>query len=154
MRVLQFGFSSDARNEHLPHNFERQTLVYTGTHDNDTTVAWYRTREPLEQHAVREYLASDASNVSLDLIRLAFSSVAQFAIVPLQDLLALGSEARMNMPGRANGNWAWRCQSGALQDWHRDWLAHITRMFNRIPPTDPAHVEHTPAEHTSGAGAV
>lgn len=154
MRVLQFGFSSDARNEHLPHNFERQTLVYTGTHDNDTTLGWYRTREPLEQHAVREYLATDASNVSLDLIRLAFSSVAQFAIVPLQDVLALGSEARMNMPGRAAGNWAWRYQPGALQDWHRDWLAHITRMFNRIPPTEPAHVEHTPALHTPGAGAV
>lgn len=146
MRVLQFGFGSDARNEHLPHNFERQTLVYTGTHDNDTTVGWYRTRSPLEQHAVREYLATDGSNVSLDLIRLAFSSVAQFAIVPLQDMLALGSEARMNMPGRADGNWAWRYQAEMTQDWHRDWLAHITRLYNRIPPTEPEHDVHTPGE--------
>jgi 4-alpha-glucanotransferase len=146
MRVLQFAFSSDARNEHLPHNFERQTLVYTGTHDNDTTVGWYKTRGPLEQHAIREYLATDGSNVSLDLIRLAFSSVAEFAIVPLQDLLALGSEARMNMPGRASGNWAWRYRAEMLKDWHRDWLAHITRMYNRIPPTEPAHAEPTPGE--------
>jgi 4-alpha-glucanotransferase len=146
MRVLQFGFGADARNEHLAHNFDRQTMVYTGTHDNDTTVGWYRSRSPIEQHNVREYLATDGSNVSLDLIRLAFSSVAQLAVVPLQDLLALGSEARMNMPGRADGNWAWRYQAEMLQDWHRDWLAHITRMFNRIPPTEPAHAEHSPGE--------
>ncbi len=146
MRVLQFGFSSDARNEHLPHNFERRTLVYTGTHDNDTTVSWYKTRNPLEQHAVREYLATDGSNISLDLIRLAFSSVAELAIVPLQDLLALGSEARMNMPGRASGNWAWRFQADMLKDWHRDWLARITQIYNRIPPTASAHAEPTPGE--------
>ena len=146
MRVLQFGFGADARNEHLAHNFDRQTLVYTGTHDNDTTVGWYRSRSPVEQHNVREYLATDGSNVSLDLIRLAFSSVAQLAIVPLQDLLALGSEARMNMPGRTDGNWTWRYEAEMLKDWHRDWLAHITRMFNRIPPTEPAHAEHSPGE--------
>ncbi|HEY7347341.1 MAG TPA: 4-alpha-glucanotransferase [Ktedonobacterales bacterium] len=146
MRVLQFGFSSDARNEHLAHNFERQTLVYTGTHDNDTTVGWYQTRSPLEQNTVREYLATDGSNVSLDLIRLAFSSVAELAIVPLQDVLALGSEARMNMPGRAAGNWAWRYQADMLKDWQSDWLAHITRMYNRIPPTEPMHAEPTPGE--------
>jgi 4-alpha-glucanotransferase len=146
MRVLQFGFSSDARNEHLPHNFERQTLVYSGTHDNDTTVGWYKTRGQLEQHVVREYLATDGSNISLDLIRLAFSSVAELAIVPLQDLLALGSEARMNMPGRAAGNWAWRYSAEVLKDWHRDWLAHITHMYNRVPPTEPAHAEPSPGE--------
>ena len=146
MRVLQFGFGSDARNEHLAHNFEQETLVYTGTHDNDTTVGWYKARSPLEQHDVREYLATDGSNVSLDLIRLAFSSVARLAVVPMQDLLALGSEARMNMPGRADGNWTWRYQAEMLMDWHRDWLAHITRMYNRIPPTQPAHAEHSPGE--------
>jgi 4-alpha-glucanotransferase len=146
MRVLQFGFGSDARNEHLVHNFEQETLVYTGTHDNDTTVGWYKTRSPLEQHDIREYLATDGSNVSLDLLRLAFSSVARLAIVPMQDLLALGSEARMNMPGRADGNWTWRYQAEMVRDWHRDWLAHITRMYNRIPPTQPAHAEHSPGE--------
>lgn len=146
MRVLQFGFSSDARNEHLPHNFARQTLVYSGTHDNDTTVGWYKSRGQIEQHVVREYLATDGSNISLDLIRLAFSSVAELAIVPLQDLLALGSEARMNMPGRAAGNWAWRYSAEMLKDWHRDWLAHMTQMYNRIPPTEPAHAEPSPGE--------
>lgn len=146
MRVLQFAFSSDATNEHLPHNYERQTLVYTGTHDNDTTLGWYRTRGPMEQHHVREYLATDAHDISHDLIRLALSSVADLAIIPMQDLLGLGSEARMNTPGQASGNWAWRWQPELLMDWHRSWLAHLTRLYNRVPPTEPTPAVPTPGE--------
>jgi 4-alpha-glucanotransferase len=150
MRVLQFAFSSDATNEHLPHNFERQTLVYTGTHDNDTTVGWYRTRGAPEQHTVREYLGSDGQNIHLDLIRLALSSVADFAIVPMQDLLGQGSEARMNTPGQASGNWAWRYRSELLMEWHRDWLARLTRLYNRVPPTAPTPAVPTPGEGQTG----
>ncbi len=147
MRVLQFAFSSDATNEHLPHNFERQTLVYTGTHDNDTTVGWYRTRGASEQHTVREYLGSDGQNIHLDLIRLALSSVADFAIVPMQDVLGQSSEARMNTPGQASGNWAWRYRPEMLMEWHRDWLGRLTRLYNRVPPTTP-----TPAVPVVGEG--
>jgi len=146
MRVLQFAFSSDSRNEHLPHNFERETLVYTGTHDNDTTIGWYNSRGASEQHTVREYLATEGSNVHLDLIRLALSSVADLAIVPMQDLLGLGGEARMNMPGRATGNWTWRYQPTMFKDWGREWLAHMTHMYNRVPPTNPKPAEPTPGE--------
>jgi 4-alpha-glucanotransferase len=146
MRVLQFAFSSDATNEHLPHNYERHMLVYTGTHDNDTTVGWYNTRRPEEQHHVREYLATDARTINLDLIRLALSSVADLAIVPLQDVLGLGNEARMNMPGRATGNWTWRYRAEMLKDWHRDWLARMTRLYNRVPPTTPTPAVPVPGE--------
>ncbi len=150
MRVLQFAFSSDSRNEHLPHNFEHQTLVYTGTHDNDTTVGWYNSRGASEKHAVREYLATDGSNIHLDLIRLALSSVADLAVIPMQDLLGLGSEARMNMPGRATGNWSWRYQPTMLKEWRREWLAHLTHMYNRVPPTEPKPAEPTPGEGAKG----
>lgn len=134
MRVLQFAFGSDAANEHLPHNYERHCLVYTGTHDNDTTAGWYTSLGPEEQHTVREYLGTDGRTIHLDLIRLAFSSVADFAIVPLQDVLGLGSEARMNTPGRATGNWTWRYRTEMLMDWQRDWLAYLARLYNRVAP--------------------
>jgi 4-alpha-glucanotransferase len=134
MRVLQFAFGSDAANEHLPHNYEQNCLVYTGTHDNDTTIGWYNSRGSEEQHTVRDYLATDGHTINLDLIRLAFSSVANFAIVPLQDVLGLGSEARMNTPGQATGNWTWRYQSEMLMDWQGDWLAHLARIYNRVVP--------------------
>lgn len=143
MRVLQFAFSSDADNIHLPHNFERKTLVYTGTHDNDTTVGWYNTRKPEEQHIVREYLATDGQSIYADFIRAAFSSVADLAIVPLQDVLGLGSEARMNLPGRASGNWAWRFRADQLNDGHRAWLAELARLYGRVPlPKKASGVRH------------
>ena len=147
MRVLQFAFSSAPTNEHLAHNFERQTLVYTGTHDNDTTVGWYTTRSPAEQHVVREYVGTDAHAIHLDLIRLALGSVADLAIIPMQDLLGLGNEARMNTPGKAGGNWAWRYRADMLMDWHRDWLGRLTHLYNRVPPTTP-----TPAVPVVGEG--
>jgi len=150
MRVLQFAFSSQPTNEHLPHNFERQTLVYTGTHDNDTTVGWYRTRGEAEQHTVREYVGSDGQQIHLDLIRLALSSVADFAIVPMQDLMGQDSRARMNTPGQSSGNWAWRYRSEMLMEWHHDWLARLTRLYNRVPPTTPTPSVPTPGEGQTG----
>ncbi len=146
MRVLQFAFDSDGTNEHLPHNYEQNCLVYTGTHDNDTTIGWYHSRGPEEQHMAREYLATDGRTIHLDLIRLAFSSVAVFAIVPLQDVLGLGNEARMNMPGRATGNWTWRYQAEMLKDWQRDWLARLARLYNRVVPEQPEQLEFKPGE--------
>ncbi|HEY7122795.1 MAG TPA: 4-alpha-glucanotransferase [Ktedonobacterales bacterium] len=135
MRILQFGFSSDAGNFHLPHNFERKALVYTGTHDNDTTVGWYTTRRAEEQHVVRQYLATDGRSIHADFIRAALGSVADLAIVPLQDVLGLGSEARMNLPGRASGNWAWRFRASDLNDGHRAWLAELSKLYGRaLPP--------------------
>jgi len=116
MKVLQFAFDSDATNEFLPHNYERNCVVYTGTHDNDTTYGWFESRPAKEQSFVLKYLGSDGSEIHWDFIRLAFSSVADAAIVPLQDVFGLGNEARMNFPSRASGNWTWRYTPDMLTD--------------------------------------
>ena len=152
MRVLQFAFGAfetDATDPYLPHNFVRNTVVYTGTHDNDTTVSWYRTASEQEKANVKHYLDLDAPAyqqldedsmarlVTWKLVRQAFSSVADTAIVPLQDLLGLGNEARMNLPGRPSGNWQWRYDASALTDELRASLRDITVLFARyVPPTD------------------
>jgi 4-alpha-glucanotransferase len=148
MRVLQFAFSAppDAISPHLPHNFERNSVVYTGTHDNDTTIGWYRSASEQVRASVKHYLdiqerggPEDVDRlgqlVTRKLVRAAFGSVANSAIVPMQDLLELGSAARMNMPGRADGNWQWRYEDGALTDELRDYLRDITILFARhVPP--------------------
>ncbi len=134
MRVLQFAFDSDATNEHLPHNHSADCLVYTGTHDNDTTVGWYSSRDPLTQHKVRLYTGSDGRDIHWHLIRLAMTSVADYAIIPLQDVLGLGSEARFNTPGRPFGNWAWRFREEALQGALADALRDLALISGRWWP--------------------
>lgn len=131
MRILQFAFADTPENRYLPHNYERDTVAYTGTHDNDTTLGWYRTALDWERDHVRRYLARDGSDVAWDLIRLAWSSVASYAIAPLQDILNLGTEARMNFPGRPQGNWAWRYQALQLNPWTLDRLAELTHLYRR-----------------------
>lgn len=119
MKVLQFVFGPGTKDEELPHNFPPQSVVYTGTHDNDTALGWFRTQpgpgttrtwEDLEaeRHRVLRYLESDGREIHWDLIRLALNTASETAIIPLQDILGLGTEARMNMPGTADGNWGWR----------------------------------------------
>jgi 4-alpha-glucanotransferase len=115
MRVLQFAFDADASSPHLPHNYMRDSVVYTGTHDNDTTLGWYATRDDAVKHKVRRYTGTDGSNVNWTFIRLALNSVADMALYPLQDVLGLGSEARLNLPGRPHGNWTWRFRQEMLQ---------------------------------------
>ncbi len=116
MKVLQFAFDTDATNEFLPHNYERNCVVYTGTHDNDTTRGWFGNRSDDEQERILTYLGTDGRQIHWDFIRLAFSSVANTAIVPLQDVFGLGSKARMNYPSRASGNWTWRYTPEMLTD--------------------------------------
>jgi len=108
MRVAQFGFDGDARNPHLPHNWPRNTVAYTGTHDNDTTAGWYQSLDPAARAQLADYLGAGPQAVVAALVRAVLGSVAQLAIVPMQDLLELGSEARMNTPGTTSGNWAFR----------------------------------------------
>jgi 4-alpha-glucanotransferase len=123
MRVIQFAFDADASSPHLPHNFMSDTLVYTGTHDNDTTLGWYCTRDHAAQHRVRVYTGTSGEHICWTLIRLAMTSVADMALFPLQDVLGLGSEARLNVPGRPHGNWTWRFGAQDL----RPELAHALR---------------------------
>jgi 4-alpha-glucanotransferase len=142
MRVLQFAFDSAAEtagdNVHLPHNHVPNTVVYTGTHDNDTTAGWYAAASPEDQEYARAYAyaaSPDPAAVAWDFVRLAQASVAQIAVIPLQDLLGLGSEARMNLPGRPGGNWQWRYQATALTDDLAKRLANLVRLYGRAPVT-------------------
>lgn len=132
MRVLQFAFGSGSDNPYLPHNYEADTVVYTGTHDNDTTLGWFRSCPPHERDHALRYLGTDGHDIVWDLIRLAFMSVASIAVVPLQDVLELGSEARMNVPGTASGNWRWRVREDALTRERAHRLASLTEIYGRV----------------------
>jgi 4-alpha-glucanotransferase len=131
MKVLQFAFSGDPDHPYLPHNFERNCVVYTGTHDNDTTLGWLGTLSKKERMALRQYLGGRGEALNWELIRLALMSVAHTAIIPLQDVLGVGSEGRMNTPGRASGNWGWRYSQDMLTTAVCDRLKALTEMYGR-----------------------
>ena len=131
MKVLQFAFSGDPDHPYLPHNFERNCLVYPGTHDNDTILGWIGTVGEQERKALRQYLGGRGEALNWELIRLAFGSVANTAIVPLQDILGVGSEGRMNTPGRASGNWGWRYSPDMLTVAVSDRLKALTEIYGR-----------------------
>ena len=138
MRVLQFGFASPD-SEHHPDRITEDTVVYTGTHDNDTARGWFQAAGQEERRRVLETLASDGSQVPWDLIRAAFSTPARLAIVPLQDVLGLGSEARMNRPGEPQGSWEWRVEKRQLSAAPAARLAELTEHCGRWAlPTRPA----------------
>jgi 4-alpha-glucanotransferase len=132
MKVLQFAFGGESDHPYLPHAYrDPNCVVYTGTHDNDTTRGWFASASDHERDLVRAYVATDATDVAWDLIRLALASVADTAIVPLQDVLDLGSEARMNLPGAAEGNWEWRVRSEQLTSAVAERLARLARVYGR-----------------------
>ncbi len=134
MKILQFAFGGDHTNPYLPFNYVRNCLVYTGTHDNDTTVGWFDKASEYERDRVLRYLGGlHADGIHWDLIRLALSSIANQAIIPLQDVLGLGSFARMNSPGKPDGNWAWRYRSEMLTGELRERLRELTRLYSRAP---------------------
>ncbi|HKV35278.1 MAG TPA: 4-alpha-glucanotransferase [Pyrinomonadaceae bacterium] len=143
MRILQFGFGGDTKNLDLPHNYIANVVAYTGTHDNDTTVGWFqsvagegstRTEEQIERERrfCLDYLNSDGGEIHWDFIRAVFASVANTAIVPLQDVLGLGTEARMNLPNSTEGNWSWRYRAGALTDDIAARLKMLTTLYGRL----------------------
>ena len=132
MKVLQFGFGSDAANTNLPHNFPQNCVAYTGTHDNDTTVGWYQeSGTDDERTAVLRYLGIGGDDFQWSMIRLAFASVADTAIIPLQDVMGLGSEGRMNIPGKPDGNWTWRYTDDLLTDDIGRRLHELTEIYGR-----------------------
>jgi len=134
MKVLQFAFGGGADNPYLPHNYPRNCVVYTGTHDNDTSVGWFAgSSTPEERSHFLRYTGTDGSSVNWDFIRLALGSVADMAVMPLQDVLGLGSEARMNTPGVAEGNWSWRYNEGDLREDVMDRLCMMTETYGRAP---------------------
>jgi 4-alpha-glucanotransferase len=133
MRILQFAFGGAVEDRFLPHNYEPNTVVYTGTHDNDTTVGWSQSLGPDEARFLRQYVPHGDDSVAWNLIRLAWMSVADYAMAPLQDVLSLGREARMNLPGRPDGNWGWRLKESQLTDGTLDRLRELTWLYGRLP---------------------
>ena len=131
MRILQFAFAGDPHNNFLPHNYHSNTVVYSGTHDNDTTVGWYASATEREKEFLKRYCGTDGNSVHWDLIRLASQSVADMAIFPFQDILGLGNEGRMNLPGKALGNWSWRFYWDQVQPWHAMKLNEIAALTGR-----------------------
>lgn len=133
MRVLQFAFDGGPDNPHLPYLLERGCVVYTGTHDNDTTLGWYRSLDPDTARRADFFLGASSEAMPEALIRAALGSVARLAVVPAQDLLGLDSAARLNTPGTAVGNWTWRVPAGALTEPLADRYARLNRVFGRAP---------------------
>jgi 4-alpha-glucanotransferase len=139
MKVLQFGFSSRGAHIHLPHRFVTNTVAYTGTHDNDTTRGWWQNgATETEKDAVRNYLGVTGNDVVWPLIRATASSVADLALYPVQDILELGSEARMNVPSRPSGNWSWRCRENTLTPELAQKLAALTEVTDRDKHDPPS----------------
>ncbi len=145
VRVVQFGFSDESgQSEHLPHNYPTDCVAYTGTHDNDTAIGWFtdkgkgattRSKRTVEKERklAMTYLGSDGKAFHWDMIRAAMMSQASMTIVPLQDILGLGPDARMNRPARPRGNWDWRVREAELTDEIQSQLGLLTRIYGRAP---------------------
>jgi 4-alpha-glucanotransferase len=151
MKILQYAFGGDAKNLDLPHNYVNNSVAYTGTHDNETTVGWWRSRSGAgskgkagnlthEQEFCLRYLDTDGAEINWDFIREAWASVADTAIAPMQDLLGLGNEARMNLPASSSGNWQWRYKDGDITPELARRLRTLTETYAResTPVRQPA----------------
>ena len=133
MRILQFAFGEDERNTFLPHHYVSNLVVYPGTHDNDTSMGWWDSAQEHEKGFALRYLGSDGQEINWEMIRALSGSAANTVIYPLQDVIALGSDHRMNLPGTSSGNWEWRFSWSQLQDSHMERLAALTAMHKRNP---------------------
>ncbi len=143
MRILQFAFGGDPKNHDLPHNYINNSVAYTGTHDNDTTVGWFNsgagkgsTRDDSqirrEHDFCLNYLDSNGDEINWDFIRTVWSSVSASAVAPMQDLLGLGNDARMNLPASTIGNWNWRCRESDFLDEIAERLRNLTEIYGRV----------------------
>ena len=139
MKILQFGFGAGAKHEFLPHNFPKHCIAYTGTHDNEPARAWFAAAPEHERHYARRYLGCDDAGFTWALIRAGVASVSHTAIAQLQDVLELGADARMNLPGRPTANWAWRFRWEQLEDWRLERLAEWAEDYGRA--LEPAAAE-------------
>jgi 4-alpha-glucanotransferase len=135
MKILQFAFEGEEESSYLPHRFTDVNCVcYTGTHDNNTTAGWYANAPAASVNKVHNYMNTDGNRIHIDFVRTCLSTIAKYAIFPLQDLLGIGSEGRMNTPGLSGEdvhNWAWRYKKDALCDDLAIELAQMTRLYGR-----------------------
>jgi 4-alpha-glucanotransferase len=134
MKILQFAFDGGPENPFLPHNYVANCVAYTGTHDNDTVLGWYQRVPEVEKNHYRRYMGRDGSQVSWDLIRGIWASVAMFALAPLQDFLELDNAARMNYPGNPSGNWTWRMVEGSTSEDLKNRILDINQLYGRMKP--------------------
>jgi 4-alpha-glucanotransferase len=150
MAVLQFAFGGKATNPYLPHNVRPNSVIYPGTHDNDTTLGWYAGAGEATRDHVRRYLRVGGTEAGWDFLRAAYAAVSKIAVVPMQDLLSLGSAARFNSPGKAEGNWRWRLAPGDIDALASGgtaaYLAGLAALYGRTP-----NDEKTPAAVETGA---
>jgi 4-alpha-glucanotransferase len=131
MRILQYAFGGDPKNNYLPHNYIENCVAYTGTHDNDTVVGWFELANSVEREFCLNYLNSKGEEIHWDFIRAIWESVGDTAIVPMQDLLGLAGDARMNLPASKSGNWDWRCKVGDFSPEIAEKLRDLTEIYGR-----------------------
>jgi 4-alpha-glucanotransferase len=153
MNVLHFAFDDDPDNMYLPHNVQRHSVMYTATHDNQTTVGWWDSLPEEERHVVRRYLGRPADDIAWDLLRLAWASVSDTAIAPMQDILRMGDEGRMNTPATATGNWAWRLLPTQLDPSLADGLRDLTCTYGRME-RGAADVSENPWDYTDPKSGI
>ena len=149
MKILLFAFQHESK--FLPHHFPSNCVVYSGTHDNDTARGWFERIDAEERDFALRYLGIDGADISWDLIRAAWRSVAVFAVAPMQDLLGLGNEARMNYPSRANGNCTWRMRPRALTENLKARLAEMNLLYDR-DSRQSGYSDSAPSAATTSAG--
>jgi 4-alpha-glucanotransferase len=142
MAVLQFAFGDPGAHIYLPHRLTADRVIYTGTHDNDTTLGWWRTAAGHERRAVEALVGRCEDGVNWALIRLAQSSPASLSVIPLQDVFGLGSEGRLNTPSKHEGNYHWRFQPGSLKPQLAEKLAQLAEVTDRFPQPVPAASHH------------
>ncbi|AZT83323.1 4-alpha-glucanotransferase [Marinobacter sp. NP-4(2019)] len=145
MKVLQFAFNDGPTNPHLPHNHRQQDVVYTGTHDNDTSLGWFTSLPADPKKRIRTYLGKSREPMPLPLVRAALASVAWLAVIPMQDLLSLGNEARMNRPGTTRRNWMWQLKDGQLSQELALQYYQLLKQYGRAP--NPNHEVHDVLTH-------
>ena len=132
MKIVQFGFDSREESDYLPHSYIRNSVVYTGTHDNDTTKHWYEVLDEQDKKMAVEYMnLKDDADVCKEMIRMAYASVSDTCIIPVQDFLELGDEARLNTPSTLGKNWTWRMEAGALTDELAARIRELVRIYKR-----------------------
>lgn len=142
MKILQFAFDPESDSQYLPHNYDEKCVVYTGTHDNDTVLGWFATAEKEQTEYAKEYLRlNENEGYNWGMIKSAMASKAMLCIITMQDLIALGSEGRMNVPSKLGGNWQWRIGKECINDWLASLLYDQTKIYRRLPEAVEEDVE-------------
>ena len=136
MKIIQFAFDSRDESDYLPHTYGRNSIVYTGTHDNDTLVGWFGSMDKADRETALAYINrkvfEDDKDLAFSFIKLAMGSVSKMCIIPMQDWLGLGSKARINIPSTLGGNWTWRMKKGAFTKALANEIHDITKLYARI----------------------